>query len=371
MQSDAGKATQQIIQTLGGLGGVRNIANAGVVKLLNDMSRKPTAKSMKQHEFINKVRGATKGNIWLGGAAENLVKRNAVELGLELRCSKCSSWSWYSLKQLDYKINCSLCLRDFDFPVIESGGTDSLRWAYRLIGPFALPDYARGGYAASLAIRFFSEIAGQHNSKVTWSAGQELTFASGKKVEADFILWHQCTESFGTDYPTEVVFGEAKSFGGEGSKNPLNATHRATKEEVFKEGDLENMKILAEAFPGAVLVFATMKEASDLTKGEVARLRKLAEWGREYVRESRRTRAPVIVLTGTELFAGASLSTAWEEKGGRHKELGALAYIRHDKLKTLADLTQQFYLGMPPYHEWIDAKWKAREVRRQKRVKPQ
>lgn len=325
---------------------------------------------MQQQEFIKKINDAVKDDLWLKGAAEGFVKRNAVELGLELKCSKCSSWNWYSLKQLDYKVICSLCLREFGFPIINPSNNNSSRWAYRLIGPFALPDYASGGYAASLAIRFFSEIVGHHDSNVTWSSGQELTFPNGKKVEADFILWYQRTQRFGTDHPTEIVFGEAKSFGREGSMNPQNVARRATNEDVFKEDDVARMKRLVEEFPGAVLVFATMKEAVDLTKEEVVRLRKLAEWGREYVRESRRTRAPVILLTGIELFTGDSLHSAWMNKGGKHKDLCS-GYIQLDHLTTLADLTQQLYLGMPPYHEWRDAKWKARAARKQKQVKTQ
>ncbi|MGY6161840.1 hypothetical protein [Paraburkholderia strydomiana] len=69
--SDAGRATQQIIQTLGGFNGVRNIANVGVVNLLNEISRRPNSKSMKQKEFINRVQDAVKGNVWLEGAAKS------------------------------------------------------------------------------------------------------------------------------------------------------------------------------------------------------------------------------------------------------------------------------------------------------------
>ena len=130
------------------------------------------------------------------------------------------------------------------------------------------------------------------------------------------------------------------------------------------------MKALAEAFPGAVLVFATMKEAIELTNEEVTRLRKLAEWGREYVREVRRTRAPVILLTGTELFAGYSLHLAWKDKGGEHERLISPGYVQLDRLKTLADLTQQLYLNMPAYHVWSDARWRARQARRQRTAKP-
>ena len=272
------------------------------------------------------------------------------------------------MKQLDYKVSCSLCLREFGFPVLDPSGKESSRWAYRLIGPFALPDYARGGYAASLAIRFFSEVIGHNDANVTWSSGQELTFPNENPIEADFILWYQRTEMFGTDHPTEIVFGEAKSFGRDGSKNPLRVAGRATKEDVFTDDDVARMKRLAEKFPGAVLVFATMKVASELTGDEVRRIRKLAEWGREYVRESRRSRAPVILLTGDELFTGYSLEISWERKGGKHKEFISAGYIRLEHLKTLADLTQQLYLGMPSYSEWSQAKWNARREKQEKRA---
>ncbi|MGY6161839.1 hypothetical protein [Paraburkholderia strydomiana] len=267
---------------------------------------------------------------------------------------------------MDYKVSCSLCLRDFGFPIVDPNGAESSRWAYRLIGPFALPDFANGGYAAALAIRFFADVVGRTDTNVTWSAGQELSFQSGKKIEADFILWYQRTRMFGTSFPTEVIFGEVKSFGREVPANLGGPRRKAKREDVFKNEDIARMKLLAESFPGAVLVFATMSEAGALTKDEVSRLRKLAEWGRECVMESRRTRAPVIVLTGTELFAGYSLKEAWENRGGRHKDLSSPGYVELDHLHTLADLTQQLYLGMQPYHEWAEAKSKARRARQQK-----
>lgn len=365
--SPAGRATQQIVQSLGGFGGVRGIAHAGIVKLLNEMSRRPTAKSMHHQEFMNKVEGLVKGDVWREGAARLLISQGAVELGLELKCTKCSSWSWYSLKQLDYRVSCSLCLRDFGFPIIEPSNSDNARWAYRVVGPFALPDYASGGYAASLAIRFFADVIGGHDTAVTWSSGQELTFSSGKKVETDFILWYQRKEMFGTDRPTEIIFGETKSFGRDGPRTDPSI-RGARKEDLFEDKDIVRMKLLAEAFPGAVLVFATMREASDMSKDELARIRKLAEWGREYVTEWRQSRAPVILLTGTELFAGYSLQGAWKEKGGKHAELGSHGQLRLENLKVLADLTQVLYLSMPSYSAWSSARRDARRKLREKRA---
>jgi hypothetical protein len=354
--SDAGRATQQIIQTLGGFWGVRSIAHEGIVRLLDEMSRKPVTRSAHFAEFKNKIHNAVNKDIWRTREFETLVERKAVELGLELKCTKCDSWSWYPVKQLDYSLVCDLCLKQFDFPITDPRKSKHSRWAYRVIGPFALPDYARGGYSTALAIRFFADVIGRINrSEITWSSGQELKLPSGKKSEADFILWHQRKQTFGPDYPTQIVFGEAKSFG----------------KDVFKEDDVSNMKLLAESFPGAVIVFATMKEASELSEEEIKLIKKLAEWGRETDKERQQSRAPVIILTGTELFTPHHLNQSWKEKGGKHENLISPAWIsvRLGNLRILADLTQQLYLGMPSYSKWLDEKWKNRLEQKKKRNK--
>ena len=99
--SDAGRATQQIIQRLGGFWGVGKIASAGIVKLLDEMSRKPLARSVHYAEFRQKIKDAVGKDSWRMKEFETLVERKAVELGLELRCTKCRSWSWHALKQID------------------------------------------------------------------------------------------------------------------------------------------------------------------------------------------------------------------------------------------------------------------------------
>ena len=154
-RSDAGRATQQIIETLGGTWGVGYVAHRGVIELLDEMTRSLT-KAAHYLEFQNKIHSAVKNERLKKRALETLVERKAVELGLELKCSKCNSWSWYSLKQLDYSHTCDLCRKLFDFPVINAVYGKHSRWAYRVVGPFALPNYADGGYAAALAIRFFA-----------------------------------------------------------------------------------------------------------------------------------------------------------------------------------------------------------------------
>ena len=351
--SDAGRATQQIIQTLGGCRSVVCLAYKGVIKLLNEMSRHPITKTAHYKEFHNKINNAIDNKNWRKGIFETLVQSKVVELGLELKCNKCGSWSWYSIKQLDYSLICDLCFKPFDFPITRPVDSKHSKWSYRVIGPFALPDYARGGYAAALAIRFFANVIDRMSrSAVTWSSGQELELPIGEKVEADFMLWYQRKAVLGTDRPTETVFGEAKSFG----------------RDVFKQDDIDRMKLLAEAFPGSILVFATMKEATELSQEEINRIKKLAEWGREYNKERRQTRAPVIVLTGTELFATDPLETSWKEKGGKHKNLVGQGWIRADNLRVLANLTQQLYLGMPSYDSVIRDKIRKKFERSKERL---
>lgn len=91
--SDAGRATQQIIQTLGGFLGVASFAHADIVKLLNEISRRPISRSAHHQEFRNRIHNATKHDRLRIRNFESLVERGAVELGLELKCGKCSSWS--------------------------------------------------------------------------------------------------------------------------------------------------------------------------------------------------------------------------------------------------------------------------------------
>ncbi|QPC45178.1 hypothetical protein HW532_04415 [Kaustia mangrovi] len=346
-QSDSGRATQQIVKTLSGFWGVRSIAHPEIVQLLDKISRKPGSRSIQHQEFRNRIHNITKGDIWRRKNFETLVQRNAVELGLEIKCEKCSSWSWHQLKDLGHTVNCGLCLQSFPFPVIDPSSSQHTRWSYRLVGPFALPDYAGGGYAAALTLRFFATVIGRTRAQITWSAGQELELEPTCKPEADVILWYQRKQILGNDYPTETVFGEAKSFS----------------REAFTRDDVGRMKCLAKRFPGSIIVFATMKEASDLSHREIARLRRLATWGREYLPNQRGTRAPVIMLTGTELFTAYSLKSEWEAKGGKRAKIASHGLARMDNLRHLADYTQQLYLGLESYHSWLIKKRQRRRAR--------
>jgi hypothetical protein len=74
-----------------------------------------------------------------------------------------------------------------------------------------------------------------------------------------------------------------------------------------------------------------------------------ATWGRERLPDGR-PRTPVIVLTGTELFCGWLVEEAWKELGGQRAAFVTPPAVRLENLWTLADLTQQIYLGLPNPH---------------------
>ena len=254
--SDAGMATQQIIQTLGGFWGVGCLAHKEVIKLLDGISNRPVSKTAEYQEFRCDLNRVLNDETLSERVFETLVERKVVELGLELKCSKCGSWSWYSIRQLDYLLTCSFCFKQVDFPIKNPTDCKHSRWAYRVIGPFAQPHYAKGGYGSALAIRFLASVIGKTGrSEVTWSPGQEIEMTTGKKLEADFILWQQRQEFFGLDHPTETVFGEAKSFS-----------------RKFNQNDVNKMEKLAQAFPGSILVFAAMKDGAAFSKKEIERI---------------------------------------------------------------------------------------------------
>jgi len=139
-----------------------------------------------------------------------------------------------------------------------------------------------------------------------------------------------------------VVHAECKSFNG------------------FEPRDLQRMKVLAEAFPGSVLIFATM--SNELRTTDVQAIRSFAVTQRRN-KLRRKSSNPVIILTGTELFSERGVPKCWEDKGGKYKELIKLSF-RLAEFSTLADATQQIYLGLPSYNDWSDAE---RKKKRQKR----
>jgi hypothetical protein len=115
----------------------------------------------------------------------------------------------------------------------------------------------------------------------------------------------------------------------------------------FLARDLGRARQLAEAFPGAALVFATLRP--ELERAERESLAKLALWGRKRLRHER-LRAPVLVLTQHELMNLFDPPTCWHEASGRYAAFAA-KWHSQDFLH-LCDATQQLHLGMESDSVW-------------------
>jgi hypothetical protein len=365
--SSAGKTLLQVMKSLQGFWGVSYLSHPKVIERLNSMACKLSkstetvdgqqkeylGRTAKYSDLKKEIHEISEDDItaefWKKRVIESLIKYNVIKLGLEVKCSVCDHRNWYSLDLLKYELVCENCLKTFSFPQ-DNPSNRAINWCYRVIGPFAKPDYAQGAYTSALALRFFNDLDRGFSSSLTWSTSLELTLGSGQKSEADFLLWYQRKRIKENNYGVELVFGESKSF----AKNS------------FEEKDLKNLRNLAQKFPGSILVCATMKDTLDAD--EKKRIAKIALWGRGRTPVGM-TRAPLIVLTATELFSQSTLGLRhlWKQKGGNRAQLIEPAYIREDNLRVLADLTQQVYLDLPSYHKWLEEKWKQKKAKKKKK----
>jgi hypothetical protein len=133
----------------------------------------------------------------------------------------------------------------------------------------------------------------------------------------------------------------------------------AEKTDHFRQVDVRRMMAVAKDFPGAILIFATLRK--ELTGNEKKLLRALVNRGRKYWK-AERPYNPVLILTGTELFADFRPEYSWKEGSASHSAM-AQKMQGHMSILGLCDATQQLYLDMKPWHEWL------RERRELKRAK--
>ena len=343
--SDPGRIADEVLGSLNGFWGSHLIADRDTLRLLDEMS-----KSVRRHndgkieEFPDRSVDVTRWKALVDRRAQQslprvaldgFIKANIFRLGLVLECPSCQKGNWFGIEALQLQLRCERCLKSFEFP--QAGlNFKNTPWHYRVLGPFSVPDFAGGAYATVLALRAFAEGFGAHDVNLTYATGLNFTVDDQRPFEVDFTFWYQRRRMLDLEEEPVLVFGEAKSFA----------------VELFKDHDVSRMRRLAEKFPGAFLVFATLKDA--LSDAEKAEIGQLAIWGRERLAD-RRPRAPVIVLTGLELFSSWHINESWKEHGGQHAKFVEPASVCLDNLWTLAELTQQLYLGLPSSYAHLRA----------------
>ncbi len=334
--SDPGRIAEQVLSSLRGFWGTNLLATRDTIKLLDEM-----AKSVRKHadgkveefpdrsvevkrwrDLVNRRSSARRGN--RGVTLDAFVEAHIFRLGLVLACTNCLKKNWFGIENLKEQLTCERCLRNYAFPQ-GSLNFQQTPWQYRVVGPYSVPNFAEGAYSTVLALAVFARRLGGDHPKLTYATGLDFRIGECVPFEVDFTFWYQRGRMFGRDEEPALVFGEAKSFA----------------VESFKDDDVARMRKLADIFPGAFIVFATLKD--ELSATEKIAIGQFAIWGRERLPDGR-PRTPVIVLTATELYCGWYVKEAWKELGGQRAAFVTPRGTRLDNLWTLADLTQQSYL---------------------------
>jgi hypothetical protein len=354
--SDPGHIARQMLEHLGGLGGVHLLADVETLKLLNKMAgglRRMSNENdtveetfqlrtapLKDWTDLISVRKSRRGFPLHG--LEDFTKGNVIRLGLETDCPHCNAKNWSTLTAVDYLVTCERCLRRYDFPQARVR-EHNRNFTYRVVGPFSVPDYGRGSYSALLTLRFLDRF-NSSNSPMTFSTAMNLSF-DGIQREVDFIAWRG-DDRLGREIrrPPQLVIGEAKSLG---------------QGELITSGDLTKLKSVAAKLPDAIVVISVLRDR--FTRAEKALLAKFVNWGRRVNVHGEPTN-PVVLLTEHELTMDYSLSATWKELGGPHSRFTDYEHTR--TLLRVADATQQLYLSLPSFDQVRSEYWEKRVARR-------
>jgi len=339
--SEPGHIARQMLNHLGGLYGVHLIADKETLRLLNAMAgglRRRQAGGVEAEEEFDRrskpleewqrlVARRNAANRVRSVSLEDFTRRNMIRLGIETACPHCQAANWHSLTAADYQLTCVRCLKPYAFPQAEIRSRNR-NWAYRVIGPFSVPDFARGGYGALLALNVLGRIGGPHDP-MTFSTALTMRF-DDVNAEADFVALH-ASELMGRHQPPNLVVGEAKSLG-DG--------------DLINTKDLGKLKAIGAKLPGAFLVVAVMRD--DFTPAERTALLAFVRWARRPNAVGEPTN-PVLLLTGNELFHHFAISSTWKELGGWHAQYSDYHHTRD--LMRFAESTQAIYLKLPLFHE--------------------
>lgn len=335
--SSAGRVALQMVDKLSSLRAADLIADQDTIQLLNKMAMQDrthgTGEASNTKTFEGRtadtgrwqelVKTRAKNSLRFPVSLEQFTNRGILKLGLGLKCPHCSHGNWYGLDDVDYRIICERCLKDFDYPQ----GSKHPRWKYRVTGPFSVPNFAEGAYAVTLTLNMFARRLSPVGSVgMTMAAGLNLECNSFQR-EVDFAFWYRKERLSDQKNEPRFVVGEAKSFANE----------------AIKKDDLDGLRAVAKMLPGTVLVVSVMKPHFSETEKKL--LQNLVRWG--WTKVNGRMRAPVIMLTGVELFSDFSVEKAWQKAGPPYPARADLSML--SDLELFATETQRIHLELDYY----------------------
>ena len=207
--SGAGRILLKIIDSVGGIHGIRTFQDEEIIKLLDKMSHAAVESEIKEADdepVKSKVRAKTvsvktwkdlliKLNHNSAEVAErhfrNLINYKILKGGVNLQCPECAQHTWYALDDLSDRVTCERCLEKFDFPIVRPISKDN--WHLRTIGPFSVENYAQGGYSVALSLRFFADH--QLSTEMTWIPSFSIKKKDSMSIEADFGIFYLKVDS--------------------------------------------------------------------------------------------------------------------------------------------------------------------------------
>lgn len=329
--SSSGRIAKQMTKRLGGIWGLQTIANEELINLLRDME---DGKEIEKDSFWGRISKIANTGFFKNEPAKLLkhyVDIGMFRLGATIQCPICSHRSRYAVDNLKYKLQCNNCLDGFDLP---SYSPDEIKWSYRTFGPFSLSGAAEGAYSTLLVLRLFSKVLDAGTTPMM----SFITKIDGSKKEIDLGLLLK-ESRFNHEEEVRVVFAECKTY-----------NH-------FEKSDVDKLAKLAKRFPGAILVFATLRDS--LTTKEKKLLKPLVNRCRRYWK-AEQPYNPVLILTKTELFASMAIEYAWRDAGDEKYKKFADRHFYTDRVLHICDATQQLYLDMRPWHDEVRERFERR-----------
>jgi len=333
--SSSGKLAKELNKQIEGWS--YGLANKKIIKLIGEMAISVDGEG--RDKTVAYIKSKMKVIFGDDKRLEKFIELNLFSLGVNTKCPNCQRSSWYNLEDLNNTLTCTKCLQEFRAIDSLSGSN----WAYKTVGPISVPNYAEGAISVVLAVELFSERRMSSVQTTPVYSFNATKKSSGKKLEADFVfLWR---ESAYGEMADGVAFGEAKTFN------------------EFKKKDFERMKSIAKDFPGAILIFTTLRDS--LTQYEIDELKKIAKVGNKYWKLERPIN-PVLILTANELFSFHRPPYCWSDK---EQKLYRDCY----GILGLARATQQKYLGVKRWdtvwHEEFEKKHKVVSKKQKSRAK--
>lgn len=291
--SSEGRIVRQMLNQLEGIFGANVIANEGIINIINDANKQKGLKVEKLNEEIAKVIKNSNVSARLG----SLTDKKILRLGASVKCTVCERYSWYSITDFNYELECLNCLSKFSIP---EHSPKEIKWVYRTYGTFSLNKSTTGAIAVLLTYGYLNRV-------FSWQGAETVSLGfdaekNGKKLEIDIAMFLQ-ENSFEIS-PIRKIFIECKAFNS------------------FEEKDMNRMKIIMSEFDNCIFIFATLKKIFQTKEKQLIK---------KFIKTNSKKDGlcRVMILTGNEIFPEPPLDLFHNVE--KNKKIFTLCRMTQDK----------------------------------------